>query len=67
MAKDDKKPDEEMKEVDKKPKTNKKKKSKNADGEESDTEIKPLDESDIKLLMRYGKGPYDKKIKDLEE
>jgi len=29
--------------------------------------IKPLDENDLKLLMRYGKGPYDDKLKVAEE
>ncbi|OMJ92017.1 hypothetical protein SteCoe_5335 [Stentor coeruleus] len=28
--------------------------------------IKPLDEADITLLMRYGRGPYSKKIQDIE-
>jgi len=30
-------------------------------------EVKPLDEGDLKLLMRYGKGPYDSKLKSLED
>ena len=35
--------------------------------EKEEAQIKPLDESDLKLLMRYGKGPYDDKLKGLEE
>lgn len=30
-------------------------------------EIKPLDETDLKLLMRYGRGSYDEKLKKVEE
>ncbi|OMJ70553.1 hypothetical protein SteCoe_31456 [Stentor coeruleus] len=34
--------------------------------EEKEKPIKPLDEADITLLMRYGRGPYSKKIQDIE-
>jgi len=49
--------------------TTKKKDKKNekANGEkEEEKEIKPLDQEDIKLLMRYGRGPYFDKIKVAE-
>lgn len=34
--------------------------------EEKEKPIKPLDEADITLLMRYGRGPYSKRIQDTE-
>lgn len=37
----------------------KKKIEKEEDGKEESVEIKPLDETDLKLLMRYGRGSYD--------
>jgi 26S proteasome regulatory subunit T1 len=45
----------------------KKKPEKEADDKEETVEIKPLDEVDLKLLMRYGKGQYDAKLKKVEE
>lgn len=33
---------------------------------EKEKPINPLDEADITLLMRYGRGPYSKKIQDIE-
>ncbi|OMJ84939.1 hypothetical protein SteCoe_13846 [Stentor coeruleus] len=34
--------------------------------EEKEKPIKPLDEADIALFMRYSRGPYSKKIQDIE-
>ena len=34
--------------------------------EEKEKPINPLDEADITLLMRYGRGPYSKRIQDTE-
>lgn len=34
--------------------------------EEKEKPINPLDEADISLLMRYGRGPYAKKIQETE-
>ena len=34
--------------------------------EEKEKPINPLDEADINLLMRYGRGPYAKRIQDTE-
>ena len=49
-------------------KEEKKDKKKEKGGEEEeDKKIKALDEGDIKLMMRYGKGVYDLRIKDLEK
>jgi len=42
-------------------------KVKETNPEQDEVEVKPLDEGDLKLLMRYGKGPYDSKLKSLED
>ena len=34
--------------------------------EDTQNKAKPLDEADINLMMRYGRGPYAKKITELE-
>jgi 26S proteasome regulatory subunit T1 len=48
-------------------KADKKKPVEGEDDKEDEKEVKPLDEGDLKLLMRYGKGPYDGKVKALED
>jgi 26S proteasome regulatory subunit T1 len=35
--------------------------------EEGKSKPKPVDEADIDLLKRYGRGPYSEKIKGIEE
>lgn len=43
------------------------KKEKKEDGKEEDKkEANPLDQEDIQLLMRYGRGPYFDRIKEVE-
>ena len=51
------------------PSRNDTKKDKKQDKEDSEEEkeIIPLDQEDIKLLMRYGRGPYFDKIKEAED
>lgn len=46
------------------------KKDKTEEGKEDEKEEDkaiPLDKEDIQLLMRYGRGPYFDKCKDVEE
>ena len=47
--------------------TGKKDENKDQENEEEEQQVVPLDQEDIKLLMRYGKGPYFDKVKKIEE
>ena len=44
-----------------------KKGKKEEEEEDEEKEAIPLDQEDIKLLMRYGRGPYFDRIKDVED
>lgn len=46
--------------------TKKKTDKKEGEGEEEEKQAAPLDQEDIKLLMRYGRGPYFDKVKQVE-
>jgi 26S proteasome regulatory subunit T1 len=35
--------------------------------EEEEPKVKPLDKGDILLLQRYGKGPYNDRLKKIED
>jgi 26S proteasome regulatory subunit T1 len=48
-------------------KEGKKEVKKEAKKEDEKDKAKPLDESDISLLKRYGRGPYFEQIKKTEE
>ena len=53
---------------DKKKKNKDQKKEEKKEDDPNAKEItKPVDEADIDLLKRYGKGPYSEKIKAIEE
>lgn len=47
--------------------TTKEKKDPKETPEGEEKEIIPLDQEDIKLLMRYGRGPYFDRIKQAED
>jgi len=47
--------------------TTKKKKDVNEDEDDEEKETIPLDQADIQLLMRYGKGPYADRLKVVED
>lgn len=47
--------------------TSSKKQTKEGEGEEEEKESIPLDQEDIQLLMRYGRGPYFDRIKEVED
>jgi len=55
----------EEKKEEKKEKKDDKKKEEVEEGKPD--KIKPVDEADIELLNRYGRGPYSEKIKSIEE
>lgn len=62
MAKEDSKEEK----IDTTSKKNKTEDAKEAEKEDDDKAI-PLDKEDIQLLMRYGRGPYFDKCKDVED
>lgn len=58
---------EDKKKIDEPQEAKKEEKKPKKDGEEEEeAPVSALDDSDIKILMRYGKGAYDLKVKELE-
>lgn len=47
--------------------TKKKSDKKEGEGDEEEKQAIPLDKEDIQLLMRYGRGPYFDRVKQVEE
>jgi NACalpha-BTF3-like transcription factor len=62
-----KKEEEKEEKIDTSKKKQSKEDKKEGEGEEEEKESIPLDQEDIKLLMRYGRGPYFDRIKDVED